>query len=331
MTARCHHYRGLLAISHNSLTVPKAWHLACQWHPAPQPHSRPVEALIKPRLLRYLSSEPHSEVHQQSDDTVGSFRHIQFPNSWKGRRAERKAHELWASYWRTVPQIHNPLSFKIDDGNQSSPPGIPSVTREGIVFAKGDNQGERYWRLSHPISLIARLRRVRSGIREITWSNLLTKFRQWLYTLPSKPLAFRRWLYGGPSLPLSAKLQWLITGPSKQPWKRRSRWVRWPVAWLGVFLIFTAVLVAFELEPAPFTERSRFTPAAARVRLDEVTREERDDAEAILHKKFKKLRTPNLREKARLGPVFSRLLLACGLGNTRWRLFIVDNPGKYPR
>lgn len=316
MTARCPYHRGLLAVSHNFLYVPKRG-FAIQPSPTPHRHSRLVEALVRPRLARFLGSYPQSEVHDKSHVEVGPFRQIQFPNTWKGRRAEREAHELWASYWRTVPQIDKPLSFRIDDGHGSNLSRFSDISREGIIFAKGDSQAERYWRLTHPISLTSRLRRFRSGIRGFTCSTFLS--------------TFRRWLYGGPSLSLPAKLLWLISGPSKSPLKRRSRWVRWSVAWVAIFLTSTAVLVAFELEPAPLTERLRFIPAVARVRLDQVTRAEIDQAEATLREKVKKLRTPDVYEKVRLGPVFGRLLLACGLENTRWRLFIVDDPGNYPR
>ena len=311
MTARCPYYRGLLAVSHNSLYLPKAW------HPAPQRHSQLIEALTKSRLVRSSSSETHSEVHDQSHVELGPFREIQFPNTWNGRRAEREAHKLWASYWRTVPQIDKALTFKIDDRHQTDLPKVASVTREGVIFAKDDTQGERYWRLTHPISLSTRLHRFRLGIRGISRSAFLP--------------TFRRWLYGGPSLPLIAKLQWLISGPSQLPWKRRSRWIRWSVAWLGIFLTSTAVFVAFKMQPGPLTERSRFIIDAARVRLDKVTSAQRDRAEATMWEKIRKLRTPDIYEKARLGSVFDRLLLACGLRNTRWRLFIVDDPGNYFR
>ena len=330
MTVLCPCNRVLPSVSHNLLYLPKIRYLAFQRSPTRHRPSRPVKTLVRPRLVRYWSSGPHSEGHDHSHVRLGPFRQIQFPDTWKGRRAERAANELWASSWRTVPQIDNPLSFKIDDGHRSNSIASPEITREGIIFAKGDNQAERYWRLSHPISLTTRLRRFRSGIRGITWSTFLATFRQWLYSIPSKPFAFRRWLYGGPSLPLLAKFLWLISGPSKHPWKRRSRWVRWSVAWLGVFLTTTTVLVAFELEPAPLTERLRFIPAAARIRLDEITKAEREQAESTLRKKFRKLRTPDIYEKARLGTIFDRLLLACGLENMRWRLFIVEDPGNCP-
>ena len=255
------------------------------------------------------------------------FRYINFPNTRKGRKAEREAYEYWASFWRSTPEATKPLVFKIDDSKLSDSSAVIDVSREGIIFPAGDRRGERYWRLDHPLSLLAKLRvysfQLRSGIA--LGLALLESLPQRLRTLA---LRLRIWLYGGPSLPLSAKLKWLVSGPSPQPWSKRSRWVRWPMYALFFTLTIGTIIFLRRMEQAPLTGRWRinFESKLGYAEVVEVERNAGPEQFKWLFGSLEPLAEPHF---SRVNAVLQRILLACGLENTVWQFYLVNDQGKH--
>ncbi|KAL8788607.1 MAG: hypothetical protein Q9195_007202 [Heterodermia aff. obscurata] len=190
------------------------------------------------------------------------------------------------------------------------------VSREGIIFPAGDKRAERYWRLDHPLSLLKKLQ----------------DFNTWLYSLLSfSPLEklqiVRIWLYGGPSLSLSAKFQWLVAGPSPQPWSKRSRWIRWPIYGLFCTLLLAPVIVWNTIEQVPLTGRWRIKLFSNRTyeRILKKWRESGLESLGFLTTKVKPLAEPEL---SRVNDIIERVLLTCGLENAVRQLYFIDNPDK---
>lgn len=310
MTLRLRHHQTRVT------SIPIASHVLQHWCCRSPWRLQPLTIPVRLALARHFSSSSENGDSDEMNKSSHSFREITFPNTWEGRRAERQAHAHWASFWRTVPKVDKPLVFRINDKDVSDPLRITDVTREGITFPKGDVGGERYWRLSHPVSLLTRLSQFRWRLRS--------------GTSPSIPLRFRQWLYGGPSLRPLAKLQWLISGPSPHPWGQRSRWIRWPVYALIATMVSATVFIGFNLEPTPITGRLRFCTLSRSNYIHNLKTLKRQ-YEAKLHSQFKDLKSPDAFQKGKLGEIFNRLLLACGLDGTKWRLDIADDPGNCPR
>lgn len=280
-------------------------------------HSQPSQFAVRFSSANALNSvhKPGTENPTDTVHRLQDVRYITFPDTRKGRIAKLEAYEHWASFWRTIPAVDKPLTFKIDDRDGPGVPNFSNVTREGITFTKGNAQAERYWRLTHPISWSARLHQIR-------W-RLSAEYIQAL------PWRLRCWLYGGPSLSLPAKLQWLVSGPSQHPWLKRSRWVRWPVYALLVYIFLAAVVVFESIKQAPLTGRWYFDFLSKADYLSILERD-RSGVLADLPNRRETYRAPNRQEMVRLGNIYRRLLEVCGLGGTKWSLRIVDDPGKYP-
>ena len=260
------------------------------------------------------------------------FRYINFPNTRKGRKAEREAYQYWAACWRSTPETTKPLVFKINDTKLSDSSGVIDVSREGIVFPAGDRRGEKYWRLAHPLSPLAKLRiysfQLRSGLAlgSALGLALLQSLPQRLRALA---LRLRIWLYGGPSLPLSAKFQWLVSGPSPQPWSKRSRWVRWPLYGLFFTLTTGTIFILRRMEQAPLTGRWRinFESGVGYAEIMEIERNAGLEELKMVFGSFEPLAEPHF---GRVNAIFARILLACGLENTVWQFYLVNGQGKHP-
>ena len=225
------------------------------------------------------------------------FRYITFPKTRKGKRAEREAYEYWASLWKPTDQVKKPLIFKIDDRNLSGTSGLINVTREGIVFPAGDRRGEGYWRLDHPLSLSAKLQ------------------------------LSRNWLYGGPSLPLSAKIEWLMTGPSPQPWSERSRWIRWPIYGLFFTLLLASILIERTREQVALTGRWRISLHSDSQYEERMKTVRRSGLEKFGYmEKAEPLAEPQF---SRVNGIMERILIACGLEKTVRQIYLVGGKGKH--
>ena len=257
------------------------------------------------------------------------FRYINFPNTRKGRKAEREAYEYWASFWRSAPQVEKPLVFKIDERDLSDSSGLIDVSREGITFPAGDRRGEGYWRLEHPLSLLARLHESSSRLRSRLALLEFLVLRLGLKLYEFLVVRSRIWLYGGPSLPLRAKLKWLVNGPSSKPWSKRSRWIRWPTYALFCTIIIVTMIILRLMEKAPLTGRWRIN-FKNKLAYAKDLQAHRDSELEMIKKVFldnpEPLVEPDL---SRVNAIFQRILLACGLENTVWEFYLMSKPGKH--
>ena len=262
------------------------------------------------------------------------FRYISFPNTRKGRKAEREAYEYWSTFWKSIPEAKKTLVFKIDDRKPSASPGLIDVSREGIVFPAGDKRGERYWRLDHPLSLSEKLQKLRTWFYDMKGPlPLSVRLRNWFYDMkrPSLPLSvrLRTWLYGGPSLPLSAKLQWLVTGPSSQPWSKRSRWIRWPIYGLFYTMLLALIIVGNTMETVPLTGRRRINLSSNSNYAHLMEYYRKHSSLELLRKKFTTIEPLAEPQFSQVNGIIERILIACGLQNLVMEMYLIKDQGKH--
>lgn len=88
---------------------------------------------------------------------ASSLRRIVLPDTWKGRRAARRAKQHWVDITKDLtgseppknaPGHKEPLLLFIDDQPTTSK---TTIYPHAIVFRQEDDLGQRLWRIAHPI------------------------------------------------------------------------------------------------------------------------------------------------------------------------------------
>lgn len=103
-----------------------------------------------------LSYSGQSSPTNRSTQISSHLRRIILPDTWRGRRAARKARTFWIkefpSLGNNAPPMQNPkpkepfLLF-IDDRPTAK---ATTVRPNGIVFAQRDQLGQKLWKIAHP-------------------------------------------------------------------------------------------------------------------------------------------------------------------------------------